>query len=188
MPEPRWDNLADDTPTRVVEWAVNLDDLTGELLAAATQTLLREGALDAWTTPIQMKKQRPGVTLTVLCAGADADRLGRRLLQVTGSFGARRREWDRLVLDRSFVEIDTAFGRLPIKVGRLDGKILTAAPEYDAVARLADAANQDVRLVMETAKAAAERWRQTQTGGGADAGSPPHNPPAAHPTSGGGRP
>lgn len=148
----------DDQPaaTRVVELVVNLDDTTGEVVGSATQTLLDEGALDVWTTPIQMKKQRPGVMLSVLAAPEDAQALARRLLQLTGSFGVRFRDWDRLVLDRQHVTAATRFGDVPIKLGRLDGRLVTAQPEFDAVRNLAVAANVSVREAMDAARAAAD--------------------------------
>lgn len=141
---------------RVVELVVNLDDTTGEVVGSATQTLLDEGALDVWTTPIQMKKQRPGVMLSVLAAPEDAQAMARRLLQLTGSFGVRFRDWDRLVLDRQHVTAATRFGDVPIKLGRLDGRLVTAQPEFDAVRDLAVAANVSVREAMDAARAAAD--------------------------------
>lgn len=142
--------------TRVVELVVNLDDATGEVVGSVTQTLLDEGALDVWTTPIQMKKQRPGVMLSVLAPPEKAQAMARRILQLTGSFGVRFREWDRLVLDRQHVTAATRFGDVPIKLGRLDGRLVTAQPEFDAVRDLAVAANVSVRQAMDAARAAAD--------------------------------
>ncbi len=81
----------DATPRAVVEIVANLDDATGEALGDAAQTLLAEGALDVWTAAIQMKKQRPGVMLSILSREADAARLGLRIMELTGSFGVRHR-------------------------------------------------------------------------------------------------
>jgi len=155
------------TPQRVVELVVNLDDATGEVIGDATQTLLAEGALDVWTTPITMKKQRPGVMLSVL-APADppevAQATAKRILELTGSFGVRWREWDRVVLDRQHVTVSTPFGDVPIKVGRLDGKNITAQPEFDAARALAQTAGVTVRQVMDAAHASAQRWREANDG------------------------
>lgn len=147
----------DAAATRVVELVVNLDDTTGEVVGHTAQTLLAEGALDVWTTPIQMKKQRPGVMLSVLAAPEDAQAMAKRILQLTGSFGVRFRDWDRLVLDREHVTAATRYGDVPIKLGRLDGKLLTAQPEFDAVRDLADAAGVTVRQAMRAAHAAADQ-------------------------------
>jgi len=142
--------------TRVVELVVNLDDVAGEVVGHATQTLLAEGALDVWTTPIHMKKQRPGVTLSVLCPPEVSQALAKRILQLTGSFGVRFRDWDRLVLDREHATAATRFGEVALKLGRLDGQLLTAQPEFDAVRDLADAAGVPVREAMAAAHAAAD--------------------------------
>ncbi|MEM7627581.1 MAG: nickel insertion protein [Planctomycetota bacterium] len=148
--------------TRVVELVVNLDDTTGEVVGDAVNTLLDEGALDAWATPIQMKKQRPGVMLSVLCPAEPpeaAQAMAGRILELTGSFGVRFRAWDRLVLDREYVTAATRFGDVALKVGRLNGQLVTAQPEFDAVKRLAAAAGVPVREAMDAARAAAETLR-----------------------------
>ncbi len=142
--------------TRVVELVVNLDDATGEVVGHAAQTLLDEGALDVWTTPIHMKKQRPGVMLSVLAHPEVAQAMARRILELTGSFGVRFHDWDRLVLDREHVTAATRFGDVALKLGRLDGKLLSAQPEFDAVRDLADAAGVSVRQAMDAARAAAD--------------------------------
>ncbi len=146
----------DPTPQQVVELAVNLDDVSGEVVGHAVQTLLDEGALDAWTTPIQMKKQRPGVQLSVLVPAENQWATAQRVLALTGSFGVRFRAWDRLTLQREVVEVQTPFGPLPIKVGRLDGRVLTAQPEFDPAAAAAAAHGVSPRQVMDAARAAAQ--------------------------------
>src|SRR5690554_3795241 len=106
----------DQPPTEVVELAVNLDDTTPELIGAAMTALLAEGALDAWTTAIGMKKQRPGVMLCVLCPAERREATARRVLELTGSFGVRWRAWQRMVLDRRFVTLETPAGSVRVKV------------------------------------------------------------------------
>ncbi|MEL7087087.1 MAG: nickel insertion protein [Planctomycetota bacterium] len=156
-----------DSPTRVVELVVNLDDTTGEVIGDATATLLNEGALDVWTTPIQMKKQRPGVMLSVLCPAEPpevAQAMARRVLELTGSFGVRFRDWNRLVLDRQHVTVKTSYGEVAVKVGRLDGRVVVAQPEFDAARALARAADVPVRAVMDAARAASDGVFETQGG------------------------
>ncbi|MEM9882162.1 MAG: nickel insertion protein [Planctomycetota bacterium] len=156
---------APSSPTRVVELAVNLDDATGEVVGHAVQTLLDEGALDVWTTPIQMKKQRPGVTLSVLVSADPPEAVGvtaERVIELTGSFGVRYRDWGRRVLDRRYVTLDTPIGPVPVKVGSLAGRVLVVSPEADAVAELAQKQGLAFRRAMETARAAAEAWRVEQ--------------------------
>lgn len=152
--------------TRVTELCVNLDDTPGEVVGDACETLLADGALDVWTTAIHMKKQRPGVTLHVLAPTPDADRFARRLLQLTGSFGVRFRDWDRLVLDRRFVTVPTELGDVTLKVGSLDGRTLVVQPEFASVKSLAAAHGLTVREAFTVAHAAARAWQAQQ----ADAG------------------
>jgi pyridinium-3,5-bisthiocarboxylic acid mononucleotide nickel chelatase len=134
--------------TQVVEIAANLDDVSGELIAAAVETLLAEGALDAWTTAIGMKKNRPGVMVNLLCKPADRDRLARRLLELTGSFGVRFREWERLVLERRHQTVDTPYGPIRLKVGSLDGQGVTCKPEFEDVRAAAESHGVSPRQVI----------------------------------------
>ncbi len=150
------------TPTQATEIVVNLDDVTGELLGEAQRALLAAGALDVWTSAIQMKKGRPGVMLSLLCEEGRRDELARLVIELTGSFGVRFREWGRLVLDRRHVTVDTRFGKVPIKVGELDGKIVVARPEFEDVKKLADSSGASVREVYDAAQAAAQLWREAQ--------------------------
>lgn len=145
---------------RVIELAVNLDDSTGQLLGDAQEQLLTAGALDVWTVAIGMKKQRPAVMLCVLCEPKKKREFARLLLELTGSFGVRMREWDRIVLDRRHETVATRLGDVRIKVGSLDGKILVARPEYEDVKSLATRANVTLREAMDAASAAAEKWRR----------------------------
>lgn len=143
-----------DTPESVVELAANVDDATGETLGHAAAALLAAGALDAWLTPIQMKKGRPGVMVSALARPSDAERLTLELLRQTGSFGVRRRPWERTVVERSHHEVDTVYGPVAVKLGRLGGATLFARPEADAVAERAAATGEPFRVVMLAAEAA----------------------------------
>ncbi|MEM1109339.1 MAG: nickel insertion protein [Planctomycetota bacterium] len=153
----------DATATRVVELVVNLDDTTGEVVGHATQTLLDEGALDVWTTPIQMKKQRPGVMLSVLSPPEAAQATAKRILKLTGSFGVRFREWDRLILDRQHVTTPTRLGEVSIKLGRLEGELVTAQPEFGSVQALAESSGTTVRQAMDAARATADTLLQKES-------------------------
>ncbi len=89
--------------------------------------------LDVWTAPIQMKKNRPGVMLSLLCEEGEADRLARRVIELTGTFGLRFRAWDRLVLQRRHETVQTPYGPIRFKVGLLDGKVAVRKPEFEDV-------------------------------------------------------
>jgi pyridinium-3,5-bisthiocarboxylic acid mononucleotide nickel chelatase len=150
------------TPTEVTEIVVNLDDVTGEVLGDAQRTLLAAGALDVWTSAIQMKKGRPGVMLSLLCEQSKCDELAGLVIELTGSFGVRFRDFGRVVLERRHVTVDTRFGKVRIKVGELGGKIVVASPEFEDVRRLAQEAGASVREVLEAARSAAYLWREAQ--------------------------
>lgn len=152
-------------PLDVVELAVNLDDLNPEVLGAAQQALLDAGALDVWTTSIGMKKQRPGVMLSLLCKPPQRDAMANLMLELTGSFGVRFRPWGRMVLDRRFAVVTTRFGDLRIKIGSVNGQVRAVHPEFEDAAALARRHRVPLREVMSAADAAAQQWRDEQRGG-----------------------
>ena len=84
-----------------------------------------------------MKKNRPGVLLTVLCAEADADKFSELILRETTAFGVRKTIAERRKLRREFAEVKTAFGKVTVKMGRLGGKVVQAAPEFESAKKLA---------------------------------------------------
>ena len=146
-------------PTRVVELCCNVDDATGEDLGHACTTLLDAGALDVWTTPIQMKKQRPAVMLSVLCEPDHQPRLTTLLFRLTGTLGVRHRPWDRTVLHREHLDLTTTLGTVRIKLGRETpgGPVLTAKPEHDDLTRLAQQHQQPLPTIRRTVLAALQQ-------------------------------
>ncbi len=150
------------SPVDVVELSVNLDDQTGQVIGDAIDTLLAEGALDAWTAAIGMKKNRPGVMLSVLAAPKDDQRLALRLIELTGSFGVRMRACRRLVLERRHIAGVCGLGEFRIKVGSLGGRIMVARPEMQDVKALAEKAGVSLRSALEQANAAAQKAIESQ--------------------------
>jgi uncharacterized protein (TIGR00299 family) protein len=142
---------------RVAVLETNLDDVSAQVLGDVMDKSLAAGALDVFHTPIQMKKNRPGVMLSVLCAPADADRLSRLLLENTTAFGVRRTDAQRLKLDREIVTVKTAFGRVEVKIGRLGGRVVSASPEFESCKLAAAKAKAPVRRVLTAALAEAEK-------------------------------
>ena len=132
----------------------NLDDINAELLGHFVERALVEGALDVFHTSIQMKKNRPGVLLTVLCAETDADKFSELILRETTSFGVRRYESERRKLRREMIEIQTPHGKVAIKIGRLDGRIVQAAPEFESCKQIAAATNLPLKMIYEAASKA----------------------------------
>jgi uncharacterized protein (TIGR00299 family) protein len=143
-----------DTETIAVLEA-NIDDQSGELVAAAMAALLEAGARDAFITPVLGKKGRPAQRITVLCDTASAELLARVLLTHSSTFGVRMREERRIVLERTWKTVETPWGDVRVKLGSLDGEVLSTSPEYDDCAALAKAATAPVRRVYEAALAAA---------------------------------
>ena len=133
----------------------NLDDVSGEVLGAFVERALGEGALDVFHTPIQMKKNRPGVLLTVLCAAEAADKFAALLLRETSAFGVRRTLAERRKLKREFLTVKLPQGEVTVKLGRLDGNVVQAAPEFESCKQLAARAGVPLKQIYEAALAAA---------------------------------
>jgi uncharacterized protein (TIGR00299 family) protein len=135
----------------------NLDDVNPEILGNFIDRALADGALDVFHTPIQMKKNRPAVLLTVLCPETEADKFTEMILRETSTFGLRRTTAERRKLSREFVEVETSFGKIPVKIGKLDGRIVQAAPEFEACRKVSEAANVPLKQVYEAANKAFSR-------------------------------
>lgn len=129
----------------------NLDDINAEILGQFMERALAGGALDVFHTPIQMKKSRPGILLTILCVPAEADQFSELLLRETSAFGIRRYTAERRKLRREFVNVQTAHGEVTVKVGRLNGRVLQAAPEFESCRKLAGQAKVPVKEIYEAA-------------------------------------
>jgi uncharacterized protein (TIGR00299 family) protein len=129
----------------------NVDDMNGELAAHALAAILAAGALDAWATPIVMKKGRPGLTLSALATTADGNAVASSLLRETSSIGVRAYEVGRIERPRHVVEVATPFGPIPVKVSGGPYGPPVVKPEFDACARAAAQAGVTVREVIAAA-------------------------------------
>jgi len=130
----------------------NLDDINAEILGHFVEQAFAAGALDVFHTPIQMKKNRPGVLLTVLCASGDADKFTELMLRETSAFGVRRSLSERRKLQREFVTVKTGFGEVTLKIGKLNGKVVQVSPEYESCRKLAEQAKVALKTVYEAAQ------------------------------------
>jgi len=145
------------TPTATHDWETdrvavletNLDDISGEILGHFVERALAAGALDVFYTPIQMKKNRPGVLLTVLCSEPDSDKFSEMILRETSAFGVRRTVAERRKLRREFKSVKTAFGTVTVKIGTLDGRVVQASPEYESCRKVADRAKVPLRQIYD---------------------------------------
>jgi uncharacterized protein (TIGR00299 family) protein len=135
----------------------NLDDATGEIVAGAIETLLAEGALDAWAAPITMKKGRPGVVLGVLCDASARDALAAVVLRETTTIGVRFSEVSRIERPRRTLEVDTPYGKVPVKIAEGPYGPPQIKPEWDACAAAAKAHGVPVRVVIAAALSAATK-------------------------------
>ena len=130
----------------------NLDDMTGETLAYALERLLDGGALDAWFTPITMKKGRPAVVLSVLCRPGDAPALRQLVLRETTTLGVRWRLMEREIAERSTDRVDTPWGPVRRKLKHLAGRIVSVKPEFEDCARLAREHGVPLQDVLDRAR------------------------------------
>ncbi|MCL2032893.1 MAG: nickel pincer cofactor biosynthesis protein LarC [Methanomassiliicoccaceae archaeon] len=130
-------NAAGGANDTVAELRCNIDDMSGEALGFVCRKLIQEGAFDAFTTAVGMKKDRPGTMLTCICGVERADEFAAMLLQHTTTFGVRKDTLSRYTLEREVRLVTTPFGQLRIKVGK-GYNVERAKFEYEDVAALAD--------------------------------------------------
>jgi pyridinium-3,5-bisthiocarboxylic acid mononucleotide nickel chelatase len=124
-----------DAPVSVIE--TNLDDMSPQIYGYFVEKALAAGALDVFSTAVQMKKNRPGVLLTILCESAHTSKMMDLVFRETTTIGVRTYDVRRKVLDREVVCVQTPFGEVHIKISRMNGSVLNATPEYDDCQRLA---------------------------------------------------
>ena len=142
----------------------NVDDAPGELLGAATGTLLEAGALDAWLEPIFMKKGRGAYKVCALARRTEREGLARLLMRETGALGVRHLPIGRVTADRRIVEVELPYGRCEVKVGSLDGEDFVVAPEYSDASRLAGETGLPLPRVYLDARAAYGSARPSDSG------------------------
>ena len=148
-------SMSDETDTvAVIE--TNIDDMNPQLFGDVMERLLAAGALDVFFTAIQMKKNRPGTLLTVLCERGNVDRLAELLLSHTTSFGVRVHEAQRRKLARKIVKVPTRYGEIECKIGMLGDKVVSRSPEYDSCKQAAAKAGVAAKEVYNEAARAAE--------------------------------
>lgn len=143
---------------RIAVMEANIDDMNPEFYESVFEHLFAHGALDVTLTPLFMKKNRPANKLTVLTPLAAVTRLSRIMLQETSTFGVRIYEVWRQKLERFHRPVETCYGVIPVKCGVLDGRLVQAAPEYDACKRAAHERGIPVRLVYTEAVRLAAPW------------------------------
>jgi uncharacterized protein (TIGR00299 family) protein len=131
-----------------------MDDMSPQLFGPLLDRLLGAGALDAYYTPVQMKKGRPGVLLTVIAEPVRRSAIEDLLFAETTTLGVRWHEWERTVLDRESVPVETEYGTISVKVGRRQGRVTNVQPEFEDCLARARAASRPVKEVWAAALSA----------------------------------
>jgi len=141
----------------IVQVETTVDDMQPQLWEGVMERLFESGALDVYLTPVTMKKSRPGIVLTALCAPDRVTELSRVLFEESPTIGVRWTAYQRQRLDRETVTLRTAYGPVPFKVSRLAGRVLTATPEFAEVRRIAKEKGLSAREVLDQARADGRR-------------------------------
>jgi pyridinium-3,5-bisthiocarboxylic acid mononucleotide nickel chelatase len=132
----------------------NIDDVSPQVLGHLLERALELGALDCYFTPVQMKKNRPGVLVSILCRPSDGEAMHELLFAETPTLGVRSYAVRRRALEREAVTVETEFGTIAVKVARWRGRTVGATPEYEDCRAAARAHNVALRVVQEAASAA----------------------------------
>lgn len=151
------------TRERRMVFSANIDDMNPEIYPYVMERLFEAGAEDVWLIPIQMKKSRPAVTISVLVPPSSEEEIKEVLFAETKTLGIRIEEVDKEYLDREVMEVSTGFGTIRVKVARREGRPLNVAPEYEDCRR---AALRHGVPLKEVYAAAEEAARGLLSGGG----------------------
>jgi uncharacterized protein (TIGR00299 family) protein len=136
----------------------NLDDASPQIIGHVMDRVLESGALDCFFTPVQMKKNRPGVLLSVLCSAGDKETVMKLLFTETTTLGIRSYEVTRRALQRSVVRVETPYGPIDVKVAHLDGRVVNEMPEFEQCRQAAAKTGVPLKVVEEAARK--ELWKQ----------------------------
>ncbi len=136
----------------------NLDDASPQIIGHVMDRVLELGALDCFFTPVQMKKNRPGVLLSVLCGPNEKEAIMKLLFVETTTLGVRSYEVVRRALQRSVVQVETQYGPIDVKVAQLDGRVVNEMPEFEQCRAAALKANVPLKVVEEAARKSL--WQQ----------------------------
>jgi uncharacterized protein (DUF111 family) len=132
----------------------NVDDMSPQLYGYFLEQALAAGALDVTCSSAQMKKNRPGLTISILCEPGKSDALCQMLFEQTTTIGVRISEARRKVLEREQVTVETPYGAVHVKVARREGKVVNAAPEFEDCQRLAMEKSVPLKQVIAAAESA----------------------------------
>jgi len=148
------------TDERLWMLETNLDDASPQIIGHFMDRVLELGALDCFFTPVQMKKNRPGVLLSVLCGRDEKEAVMKLLFTETTTLGVRSYEVARRALQRSVVRVETQYGPIDVKVAHLDGRVVNEMPEFEQCRQAATTANVPLKIVEEAARLALAKFRE----------------------------
>jgi uncharacterized protein (TIGR00299 family) protein len=151
--------VADAQSEKLLLLETNLDDASPQIVGHLMELAFQRGALDCYFTPVQMKKNRPGVLVSILCRPTEREALTALLFAETTTLGVRSHEVERRALAREFVTVETRYGAIKMKVARFDGRIVNAAPEYEDCRAAAAKHNVPLRDVEAAARAEFEQQK-----------------------------
>ena len=142
---------------KIVLVETNIDDMNPEFYDHIMEQLFSAGALDVFYTSVMMKKNRPAVKISVLVPPANREAVSHILLTETSTFGIRFSEMDRIILDRQHMEVQTPYGKVAVKVGSLDGRVMRFSPEYENCKQIARKKKIPVKTVYDAVLRSAEK-------------------------------
>nr|WP_308691499.1 nickel pincer cofactor biosynthesis protein LarC [uncultured Terrisporobacter sp.] len=131
----------------VYEIVANIDDMSSEIYSYLFEKIMDEGALDVFTESIFMKKNRPAYKISILTKKKDLNKFIKLLLTETSTFGVRYKEYNRAKLDRKFIEVDTVYGKVKVKLGYYNNKLIKLKPEYEQCKLISKTLNIELREV-----------------------------------------
>jgi pyridinium-3,5-bisthiocarboxylic acid mononucleotide nickel chelatase len=143
---------ADDERLTMLE--TNIDDLSPQILGHVMDRAFELGALDCYFTPVQMKKNRPGTLVSILCEGKAEEDFLKLLFTETTTLGVRRYQVERRALQRSVMRVETQYGPIDVKVAHLNGRVVNEMPEFEQVRAAASKAGVPVKVVEDAVRAA----------------------------------
>ncbi len=146
---------------RLLVIETNIDDMSPQLFGYVMERALERGALDCYFTPVQMKKNRPAVLVSILCRPSDLDAVSEMLFEETTTLGVRYYEVERRALARETVRVETQYGPIDVKVARLGGRVLKEMPEYEQCRAAAGRAQVALHVVEAAARTAYRALRQS---------------------------
>ena len=149
-----------DAPVTVIE--TNIDDMSPQIYGYFAERALEAGALDVFSSPVQMKKNRPGQLVTILSEPHNVSRLIDLLFRETTTIGVRTHDVRRKTLARESVTVETPFGEVRMKISRLHGSVRNATPEYEDCRRIAAQKGVALKDVLVAATHQFQKWVEAQ--------------------------